>query len=180
MIRRVPAVSAQGGLPRGGGLRLGYAGDVESAYGWLKSLGSFATGDGRGADVSRLDVIQVAYSDPTDGNVVFLLGTETAFNPDGVTVHIDGRALGTLDGLRADQLPGTNYVFIGAVAVGVNGYLDGALLGTLAGDATNATLGGLTVGAHTVNLEGDCGDGQVSARISGDFEVLAATLYAAP
>lgn len=148
----MPAVSAQGGRPRGDGLRREYAGDVESAYGWLKSLGSFSTGDGRGADVSRLDVIQVAYGDPTDGNVVFLLWTETAFNPDGVTVSIDGRALGTLDGLPADQLPGTNCVFIGAVAVG----------------------------AHTVRLEGDCGDGQVSARISGDFEVRAATLYAAP
>jgi hypothetical protein len=70
-----------------------------------------------GGDVTDLQALQLAYSDPTAGNVVRLIWTEnTSNNPQGVSVLIDGQLLGTVPGL--DTLPGTNSVDITRVAAG--------------------------------------------------------------
>jgi hypothetical protein len=76
-------------------------------------------GDGGGADVTNLNIAQLLYSDPTLGNAVALLWTETTSNnPDGVTISVDGVVRGTVPGLADADLPGTQVIGVPQVLPG--------------------------------------------------------------
>jgi hypothetical protein len=77
-------------------------------------------GQGGGGDVSGMNTFQTTY-EGTTGTVV-IVWRETTENPDGVNIFEDGTLLGSVAGLPADQLPGTNGVTIGEVPVGVHTY----------------------------------------------------------
>ncbi len=74
-------------------------------------------GDGSGGNVDNLQVIQVDYSDPTDGNVVLLIWIEESPNLSGITVSVldeNGELLvqGNRSGLPGANLPGANSVAV--------------------------------------------------------------------
>jgi hypothetical protein len=83
-------------------------------------------GDGGGATVADLFLIQIEFVDsacpsgscPEPCNVVLMAWTETAPEPGGVRISVDGSLLGTLPGLPPNQIPGINGVNILNVPAG--------------------------------------------------------------
>ena len=82
--------------------------------------------------------------------------------------------------VRADWLNGED-----SYAVGVNGYVDGELVGTIptdpeAGTARIARFGSLAPGEHTIGVQGDCGAGVVSEITEGTLTVLETSPHTTP
>jgi len=106
--------------------------DRESVQGMALEAFSNATakrGDGGGGDVSEFLIIQTTFLDSQcpfpeqcggPCNVVLMLWTENLENPQGVNIIVNGNLLGTLPGLGAQELPGTNGVNIQGVPAGVH------------------------------------------------------------
>lgn len=81
-------------------------------------------GDGKGADVAGLDVLQTNFADPTNGNVVLLVWNESSSNaPDGVMVVVDGLLLGSLPEPPGATFPRDNFVFITNLSSGTHNFL---------------------------------------------------------
>ncbi|MBI4604198.1 MAG: hypothetical protein HY721_19745, partial [Planctomycetes bacterium] len=92
--------------------------------GWLEAL---RPGDGAGADVTNIALLQTRFLDSQCGfppscqgpcNVVLLLWDESQENPDGVDVFLNGRRLGTVPGMPRDRIPGTNGVNLEGLPAG--------------------------------------------------------------
>ena len=107
----------------GASLELAAASAKDLAWAEQSLLG----GDGGGADVSDLLVIQTWYLDsacppievcPQSCNVVTLFWTETVFNSAGVEIFADGRFLGIVPGVPQAALPAVNGVNIFQVPEG--------------------------------------------------------------
>ena len=82
-----------------------------------------AKGDGRGGSVSDLLVIQTAYSDPTNGNLVLLIWNEETPNLSDILLSVvdeNGETLlsGTVPALTGGELPGTNSIFVPTIPEG--------------------------------------------------------------